>query len=145
MVGRFLDGRLNTTLAVIPLGMAAAALAMACSGHSLAGMAVLLAAWGVLAAAGPVAWSTWLTRTTPDDAEAGGGLMVAIIQLGITVGATAGGLVFDSRGAVPTFVGAFVILVLASAVAYVASHVHRRTAPAPVTRASSVVEACRDC
>lgn len=145
MVGRFLDGRLNATLAVVPLGMAVTALAMAWAGHFLGGMAVLLAAWGVLAAAGPVAWSTWLTRTVPDDAEAGGGLMVAIIQLGITVGATAGGMVFDSRGAIATFVGAFVILLLASAAAYAASHVNRRTAPAPITSAASAVEACRDC
>jgi predicted MFS family arabinose efflux permease len=127
MVGRFLDGRLNTTLAVIPLGMAGAAVAMAWAGRSTGGMGVLLGAWGVLSAAGPVAWSTWLTRTVPDDAEAGGGLMVAIIQLGITVGATAGGAVFDARGAVTTIAGASVILLLASAAAYAASHVHQRT------------------
>lgn len=34
----------------------------------------------------------------PDNAEAGGGLMVAIIQLAIAVGSTVGGFVFDNQG-----------------------------------------------
>ena len=33
-----------------------------------------------------------------DDAEAGGGLMVAVIQLSIALGSTAGGVVFDHLG-----------------------------------------------
>lgn len=126
VVGRFLDGRLNITLAVIPLGMAAVGMTMALLGASLWPVAVLLAVWGMLSTAGPVAWSTWLTLALPEDAEAGGGLMVAIIQLGITLGATAGGIVFDTHGARSTFWGSAVILVSASAVAYAASHVHKR-------------------
>lgn len=34
----------------------------------------------------------------PNNAEAGGGLMVAVIQLAIALGSTVGGLLFDSRG-----------------------------------------------
>lgn len=34
----------------------------------------------------------------PRDAEAGGGLMVAVIQLAITLGATVGGLLYDGLG-----------------------------------------------
>ncbi|MBB3307739.1 putative MFS family arabinose efflux permease [Enterobacter sp. Sphag1F] len=34
----------------------------------------------------------------PEDAEAGGGLMVAVIQLSIALGSTVGGLIFDSLG-----------------------------------------------
>lgn len=37
-------------------------------------------------------------RTLPEDAQAGGGLMVAVTQLSIALGSTAGGLVFDSMG-----------------------------------------------
>lgn len=33
-----------------------------------------------------------------EDAEASGGLMVAVIQLSIALGSTAGGLIFDSLG-----------------------------------------------
>jgi predicted MFS family arabinose efflux permease len=59
-------------------------------------VAVLLVAWGFFATAAPVGWGTWLSRTLPDDAEAGGGLQVAVIQLAITLGATIGGLLFDA-------------------------------------------------
>jgi predicted MFS family arabinose efflux permease len=69
-----------------------------------------------------------VTRTLPNDAEAGGGLMVAVIQLGITVGATVGGLVLDASGARATFVSSAVILVLAGVTAFAAGRVHGRTA-----------------
>jgi predicted MFS family arabinose efflux permease len=39
----------------------------------------------------------------PDDAEAGGGLMVAVIQLAIALGATAGGMIYDRSGYGTTF------------------------------------------
>jgi predicted MFS family arabinose efflux permease len=52
----------------------------------------------MLATAAPTGWWTWLARTLPEDAEAGGGLMVAVIQLSIALGSTVGGLIFDSLG-----------------------------------------------
>ncbi|MDB6153517.1 MAG: transcriptional regulator [Chthoniobacteraceae bacterium] len=122
-VSRFLDGRLHTTLVVIPVAMAATAIAMAVFGASTWITAALLAVWGILSTAAPVAWSTWLTRTLPENAEAGGGLMVAIIQLGITVGAAGGGVVFDSLGGSVTFLGSAGILVLSGLVAVVARNV----------------------
>jgi predicted MFS family arabinose efflux permease len=45
-----------------------------------------------------VGWGTWLSRTLPEDAEAGGGLQVAVIQLAITGGAAIGGTLFDAIG-----------------------------------------------
>jgi predicted MFS family arabinose efflux permease len=39
----------------------------------------------------------------PRDAERGGGLMVAVIQLAITLGATVGGLFYDLKGYQSTF------------------------------------------
>jgi predicted MFS family arabinose efflux permease len=59
-------------------------------GGWVASTALLLGAWGLIGTAAPVGWGTWLSRTLPFDAEAGGGLMVATIQLAITVGATLG-------------------------------------------------------
>jgi predicted MFS family arabinose efflux permease len=56
---------------------------------------LLLGAWGLIGTPAPVGWGTWLSQTVPADAEAGGGLMVATIQLAITLGATVGGLLFD--------------------------------------------------
>lgn len=67
-------------------------------GQNLWGVTVLLSLWGMIATAAPTGWWTWIARTLPEDAEAGGGLMVAVIQLSIALGSTAGGLVFDSLG-----------------------------------------------
>lgn len=117
-VSRFLDCRLHTTLILIPLMMAAVAIAIAVFGTSAWITAALLALWGMLSTAAPVAWSTWLTRTLPNDAEAGGGLMVAIIQLGITIGAAAGGVVFDSLGGAVTFLSSAGILALSGLIAF---------------------------
>jgi predicted MFS family arabinose efflux permease len=52
--------------------------------------------------------------------------MVAIIQLGITVGAVVGGLAFDSLGPTVTFLGSASILVLASVAAFAANKMHTR-------------------
>lgn len=60
-------------------------------GHQIWIVALLMTVWGFIGTSAPVAWNTWLTRTFPHDAELGGGLMVAIIQLAITLGATLGG------------------------------------------------------
>jgi len=87
---------------------------------------VLLAAWGLVGTAAPVAWWTWLSRVLPDDAEAGGGLMVAVIQLAIAIGATAGGVVFDSSGPNATFLTSAGILVLAGVAAFATSRVRAR-------------------
>jgi predicted MFS family arabinose efflux permease len=126
LVSRVLNGRLHLTLAVIPILMAFLAIGLAAFGTSTGITAALLAFWGMLSTAAPVAWSTWLTRTLPNDAEAGGGLMVAIIQLGITVGATSGGAVFDAHGAIVTFLSSAGVLVLAGSLAFGASRVHAR-------------------
>src|SRR5260370_37441338 len=104
--------------------MAAVAVAMAAFGTSSWLTAGLLALWGMRSTAAPVAWSTWLTRTLPNDAEAGGGLMGAIIQLGITVGATIGGVVVDLLGGIVTFLGSAGILLLGGFVGFAGGRVH---------------------
>jgi DHA1 family purine ribonucleoside efflux pump-like MFS transporter len=67
----------------------------------------------------PVAWTTWITKTVPDEAESGGGLIVAAVQFAITLGAAAGGLVFDHSGASGVFVGSGVVLLVATAMIFV--------------------------
>ncbi|RZJ42986.1 MAG: MFS transporter [Brevundimonas sp.] len=118
LVRRFLDQRLHRTLALIPALMAVVAIGLAAFGSSPWITGCLLAAWGLLGTAAPVGWSTWLTRTLPNDAEAGGGLMVATMQLAITVGATAGGFVFDAGGPVTDFLISAAILAMAAVVAF---------------------------
>jgi predicted MFS family arabinose efflux permease len=61
-----------------------------------------------------VGWWSWIAQVLPRNAEAGGGLMVAVIQLAIASGSTVGGLLFDSRGYQSTFVASAAVLVLAA-------------------------------
>ncbi|KQZ57150.1 MULTISPECIES: MFS transporter [unclassified Lysobacter] len=118
MIGAVLKRGVYRALIVIPVLMAAVALALIPFGASVRAVAALLALWGLLATAAPVGWWSWIAGTMPDDAEAGGGLMVAVVQLAIALGSTAGGMLFDSSGYRSTFaasaavllVGAFVTL-----------------------------------
>lgn len=102
-ISALLQRSVRGVLAVIPLVMSAIAIGLIVAGGSVTAVAVLLAAWGLLGTPAPVGWGTWLSRTLPRDAEAGGGLMVATIQLAITLGASTGGIVFDASGHRATF------------------------------------------
>lgn len=120
LIERFMGRGLYRTLTVIPLIMAAIALALVSIGHSPVLTAVLLGLWGLVATAAPVGWWTWLAQTLPDDAEAGGGLLVAIVQLAIAGGAIVGGLAFDLSGYKATFELSAAVLVAASVLAWLA-------------------------
>lgn len=110
LIGRAVTRSLSATLIVAPLAMAAIALGLIAFGTMPLPTAALLAGWGLIGTALPVAWWTWLSRTLPDDAEAGGGLMVAVIQLAITLGAAGGGLLFDAAGHRATFLASAILL-----------------------------------
>lgn len=111
LIGRVIARGLTVPLVLAPIAMAGIALMLvALGGHALPTV-ILLGLWGLIGTALPVAWWTWLSRTLPDDAEAGGGLMVAIVQLAIMSGAAGGGLLFDTGGHGLTFVTSAVILV----------------------------------
>jgi len=94
--------------------MAAIAVALIFFGSSVAVVAALLGLWGLVATAAPVGWWSWLASTLPHDAEAGGGLMVAVIQLAIALGSSVGGLLFDTRGYHATFIASALVLLLAA-------------------------------
>ena len=118
LIGAFLRESLYRTLIVIPLLMAAVASALIAIPGELTTTAVLLGMWGLFATAAPVGWWTWVARTMPGDAEAGGGLMVAIVQLAITMGAIVGGLLFDMSGYRLTFGVSTVLLLVAASLAF---------------------------
>ncbi|WP_338763320.1 MFS transporter [Massilia sp. METH4] len=126
LIGSFIKGgRLQRTLVVIPLLMAAVALALIAGGASTGVTALLLALWGLLGTSAPVGWWTWVARTLPEDAEAGGGLLVAVVQLAIAAGATAGGILFDGHGYRATFGASAAILVVAAGFAQLAARAAR--------------------
>ncbi|SIT82060.1 MFS transporter [Pontibaca methylaminivorans] len=114
LIGIFLKDGLYRTLAVIPAGMALIAVILIAFGYSLPVTAAVLGIWGLIGTAAPVGWWTWLARSLPQDAEAGGGLMVAVIQLAITLGAVTGGLLFDMSGYRMTFIASAVLLLAAA-------------------------------
>ncbi|HGG9111291.1 MFS transporter [Enterobacter hormaechei] len=95
------------------------------TGDSLWIVALLLGFWGMLATAAPTGWWTWIARTLPEDAEAGGGLMVAVIQLSIALGSTAGGVVFDTFGWQSTFALSSILLLSAGGLTFTTSR-HRK-------------------
>jgi predicted MFS family arabinose efflux permease len=132
LIEAFLKNGLHRTLVVIPILMAVIAIALVVFGSSAATTTVLLGLWGLVATAAPVGWWTWLARTLPDAAEAGGGLMVAIIQLAIASGATIGGLVFDVSGYRATFELSATLLGVAAALAFLAA---RAASQNPLTSA----------
>jgi len=111
LIGRAVKRSLTATLTIAPILMAAVSIALALLGTFAWPTAILLGLWGLVGTALPVAWWTWLSRTLPDDAEAGGGLMVAVVQLAITLGAAGGGLLFDAGGHRATFLASAALLV----------------------------------
>jgi predicted MFS family arabinose efflux permease len=128
LIGRVLNTGLYLTVAVLPAIMAVTAVALTVWGASPIAVALLLAVWGFTGTSAPVAWWTWLARSVPEEAEAGGGLMVAICQLAITLGATVGGLVFDTAGARIVFLTSGAILAVAAATAFAVGRMRVRSA-----------------
>lgn len=115
--GRLVTRNLSATLILAPIGLAAIACSLVVAGAHAIPAAVLLTLWGVIGTGVPVAWWTWVARRFPDDAEAGGGLLVAVVQLAITLGAGGGGLLFDAGGYRVTFLASAALLFAAAIVA----------------------------
>jgi predicted MFS family arabinose efflux permease len=98
----------------LPLALGAVTLAMLAGGHVLWAVAVAMILWGTLNSALPVSWFNWLAEAVRDEPEAGGGLMVAAVQLAIMLGAALGGVLLDHYSVAATFVGGTALLLLAS-------------------------------
>ncbi len=126
LIGRFLKDWLYRTLIIIPLLMAVIAIALTLFGYSPLLTTLLLGIWGLVGTAAPVAWWTWLAKTLPNDAEAGGGLIVAIVQLAITAGATLGGILFDLSGYRATFWMSATILTIGAMFAFWTARINVR-------------------
>jgi predicted MFS family arabinose efflux permease len=124
LIGTFLKMGMYRTLVSIPLLMAIIALALIAFGGWVAVTFVLLGLWGLMATAAPTGWWSWLAKALPKDAEAGGGLMVAMIQLCIALGSIIGGILFDGSGYRTTFVASAALLLLAAALAFWTSRAH---------------------
>lgn len=114
LIGVMLKKSVYPVLIAVPLLMAFLAFGLLMLGKWIVVSAIILTVWGLFATSAPVGWWTWLARMLPRDAEAGGGLMVAVVQLAITLGATCGGILFDRIGYQATFAASALVLVLAA-------------------------------
>ena len=112
-VARLLPRLPYALLIGIPAVMALLALGL------LAGLPALplLILWSFAATGAPVGWGAWMTRALGPQAEAGGGLQVAVIQAAIMGGAALGGVIFDAAGTDATFLMAILALLAASLLA----------------------------
>jgi len=117
LIGSVLRRSLYGALIATPVLMALLAGGLIGLGQSLAIVVALLALWGMIGTAAPVGWWSWLAQTLPRNAETGGALMVAVIQLAIGSGSFVGGLLFDGPGYRATFATAAALLLAASVLA----------------------------
>ncbi|KAB8312854.1 MFS transporter [Erwinia endophytica] len=128
IAGILLERNLYLTLTGMPLAMGVLGVALVGLGSAPISDAVLVALWGMAFGAMPVGWSTWITRTMPEEAESGGGLLVAAIQLAITIGAAAGGMIFNTSGVKGVFMGSTLALLIATLVIFTALRPESTTA-----------------
>ncbi|MCW3151744.1 MFS transporter [Achromobacter spanius] len=113
LAGWLMQRSLYVTLALMPALVGGSALAMALFPASIPGQATLIAAWGLAFGGVPVAWSNWVARAVPDQAESAGGMVVASVQSSIAIGAAAGGAMFSLRGIEGVFVAGGCLMLLA--------------------------------
>lgn len=112
--GWLLQRNPRATLVLMPVLVGVAALALVGLPASVTGQALLLALWGMAFGGVPVAWSNWVARSIPDQAESAGGMVVASVQSAIAAGAAAGGSVFSFSGINGVFVAAGTLMLLAA-------------------------------
>ena len=115
--GHLLTRRLRSLLWMLPLALAVVTAGLLLSGRNIVGVAFLMIAWGAINSAIPVAWSAWLAKEISDEPESGGGLLVAVIQLSIMLGAALGGWWLDHWSIHATFIGGVILLAGAAAIA----------------------------
>ncbi|MDZ5698081.1 MFS transporter [Chelativorans sp. M5D2P16] len=106
---------LRLTLAIMPLTIGGLAFLLAGVGGTFATDLAMIALWGLAFGTVPVAWSAWIARSLPDEAESAGGLLVAAINLAIATGAAVGGVVLETSGIESVFLTSGTVLVLATA------------------------------
>ncbi|WP_323165205.1 MFS transporter [Pseudomonas atacamensis] len=112
--GWLLQRNPRATLVLMPVLVGVVALALVGLPASVNGQALLLALWGMAFGGVPVAWSNWVARSIPDQAESAGGMVVASVQSAIAAGAAAGGSVFSFSGINGVFVAAGILMLLAA-------------------------------
>ncbi len=117
--GAFLVERsLRAAVALAPLLISVTTLFLVLFGASPIVAAAAVAAWGFAFGAVPVSVQTWMVRAAPAQAESAGGLMVAMFQIAIAVGAVSGGLLVDHSGVTSVFIYCSATTLVAAAMVF---------------------------
>lgn len=116
LAGWLMERSLRLTLILMPALVGLAALGMILLPLEENGLILFVALWGMAFGGVPVAWSNWVARSVPDQAETAGGMVVAAVQSSIAAGAALGGLLFSISGVTGVFITAGCIMFLATLV-----------------------------
>jgi len=114
LAGWLMERSLRATLIIMPALVGIAALSMIWLPVQATGLTMLVALWGLAFGGVPVAWSNWVARAVPDQAETAGGMVVASVQSSIAAGAALGGVVFGLGGVTGVFIAAGSVMLLAA-------------------------------
>ena len=118
VAGVFADRVLREGFAATFLMLVVATVGLLALSDAYVAIFVFAAAWGMAIGAGPVMTQTWMGRAAPDQLEGVGGLFLAVIQLGVTLGAIAGGIAVDLVGtSAPLYVTAICAVLAAILIA----------------------------
>lgn len=98
IAGMFADRMLREGFGATFLVLGVASLGLLTFGTTYVAVLAFAAAWGLAVGAGPVMTQTWMGRAAPDQLEGVGGLFLAVIQIGVALGAIAGGIAVDVLG-----------------------------------------------
>lgn len=118
----------RTALLGPPIFLALISIGFLFFGSSLYVTVMLVFLWGAAFGPVPPAWSTWVARKVPQQAETGGGLYVAAVQSSAALGAFGGGFAFDLRGSTAVFLMCCISWVVSGLLVYL--HVSPRNSRA---------------
>ncbi|MCL2894339.1 MFS transporter [Brenneria sp. MC1SB4.1] len=118
LAGWLMERSLHATLVLMPALVGIAAFGMIWLPIQGTGLMLLVALWGLAFGGVPVAWSNWVARAVPDQAETAGGMVVASVQSSIAAGAALGGIVFGIGGVTGVFITAGTVMLIATLVIY---------------------------
>jgi predicted MFS family arabinose efflux permease len=116
LAGWLMEKSLRLTQILMPALVGLSALSMILLPLEEAGLMLFVALWGMAFGGLPVAWSNWIARSVPDQAETAGGMVVAAVQSSIAAGAALGGLLFGLSGVTGVFITAGCIMCFAALV-----------------------------
>ena len=116
LAGWLMERSLHATLVMMPALVGLAAFGMILLPVQGTGLMLLVALWGLAFGGVPVAWSNWVARAVPDQAETAGGMVVAAVQSSIAAGALLGGIMFKFGGVTGVFIIAGVVMLFAALV-----------------------------